>query len=52
MSDVMNAILERTNIFQTCIYKSLVIGAKTLEILFISDYQGHGLLLQMLSMNF
>ena len=33
-------------------YKSLVIGAKTLEISFISDYQAHGLLLQMLSMSF
>ena len=30
-----------------CTYKSLV-----LEIIFISDYQAHGLLLQMLSMTF
>ena len=29
-----------------------VFGAKTLEIIFISDYQAHGLLLQMLSMTF
>ena len=29
-----------------------VFGAKTLEIIFISDYQAHGLLLHMLSMNF
>ena len=27
-------------------------SAKTLEIIFISDYQAHGLLLQMLSMTF
>ena len=30
----------------------LVFGVKTLEIIFISDYQAHGLLLQMLSMTF
>ena len=29
-----------------------VFGAKTQEIIFISDYQAHGLLLQMLSMTF
>ena len=29
-----------------------LLGAKTLEIIFISDYQAHGLLLQMLSMTF
>ena len=29
-----------------------IFGAKTLEIIFISDYQAHGLLLQMLSMAF
>ena len=29
-----------------------VFGAKTLEIIFISDYQAHGLLLKMLSMTF
>ena len=29
-----------------------VFGAKTLEIIFISDYQAHGLVLQMLSMTF
>ena len=29
-----------------------VFGAKTLEIIFITEYQAHGLLLQMLSMNF
>ena len=28
-----------------CTYKSF--GAKTLEIIFISDYQAHGLVLQM-----
>ena len=32
-----------------CTYKSLI-GAKKLETLFISDYQAHGLVLQMLSM--
>ena len=35
-----------------CTYEYQVIGAQTLEIIFISDYQAHGLLLQMLSMNF
>ena len=30
----------------------LVFGAKTLEIIFISDYQAHGLVLQMLSITF
>ena len=29
-----------------------VFGAKTLEIIFISDYQAHGMVLQMLSMTF
>ena len=29
-----------------------VFGAKTLGIIFISDYQAHGLVLQMLSMTF
>ena len=33
-----------------CTYMSF--GVKTLEIKFISDYQAHGLLLQMLSMIF
>ena len=36
MSDVIDDVSERTNIFHMCAYKSLVIGAKTLEILFIS----------------
>ena len=44
MSDVINDILERINVFHTCTYKSLVFGSKTLEIIFISDYQAHGLL--------
>ena len=52
MSDVINDILERINIFHMRIYKSLIFGAKTVELLFISDYQAHGLLLQMLSVNF
>ena len=51
MSDVLDDMSERTNIIHTSTYKSLVIGAKT-EIVFISDYQAHGLLLQMLSMTF
>ena len=53
MSDVINDILERINIFQMCTYKSLVfVVAKTLEIIFIFGYGAHGLLFQMLSMNF
>ena len=52
MSDVKDDILERTKAFHTCTYKSLVVGTVTLEIIFISNYQAHGLLLQMLSMNF
>ena len=52
MSDVIDGISDRTNIFHMCTYKSLVIGTKTLESIFISDYQGHGLMLQMVSMNF
>ena len=51
MSDVIDDISERINIFHMCTYKSLIIGAKTLEIIIISDYQAYGLLLQMLSMN-
>ena len=52
MSDVKDGISKRTNIFCMCTYKSLAIVAKTLEIIFISDYQAHALVLQMLSMNF
>ena len=52
MSDVIDGISERTNIFHMCTYKSLVIGVKTLEIILISDYQAHVLMLQMLTMNF
>ena len=51
MSDVIDDISERTNIFHMRSDKSLVIAAKSLEIIFISDYQSHGLLLQMFSMN-
>ena len=51
MSDVINDILERINIFHMCSYKSLVFGAKTLEIIFISDYQAHRPLLQILFMH-
>ena len=39
-------ISERNNIFLMNAYKSLVFGAITLEILFISDFQAHELLLQ------
>ena len=39
-------------IFHICTYKSLVFGTETLEIIFISDYQAQGLLLQMLSIHF
>ena len=52
MSNVIDGISESTNTFHMCTYKYLVIGAKTLEILFISDNQAHGLVSQMLSMNF
>ena len=38
--------------FHMCTYKSLVICSKTLEIIYISDYQAHELLLQMLLINF
>ena len=38
-------ISERINIVYMCTYKSLVISAKTLEIIIISDYQAYGLLL-------
>ena len=34
-------------VYHMCTYKTVVIGAKTLEIIFISDYRAHGLLLQM-----
>ena len=51
MPDVIDDISERTNIFHMCAYKSLANGAKT-EVIFISGYQVHGLLLQMLSMYF
>ena len=39
MSDVIDDISEIINLFYMCTYKFLVIGAKTLEIIFISDYQ-------------
>ena len=52
MTYVIDYISERMNIFHMCIYKSLIFGSKTLEIIFISDYQAHGLLLQILSINF
>ena len=39
MSSGMDYISERINIFHMCTYKALVFGAKTLEIVIISDYQ-------------
>ena len=51
MSDVKADISERTNILYMCTYKSLVFGAKTLEIIFISGYQVLELLLQMFPLN-
>ena len=45
-------ISEGINIVYMCTYKYLVIGAKTLEIIIISDYQVHGQMLQMLSITF
>ena len=47
MSDVIDDISERINILHMCTYKSPVLGAKTLELIFISDYQAHVLFLQM-----
>ena len=35
-----------------CTYEFIVFGAKTLEIILISDYQAHELLLQIFSVNF
>ena len=52
MSDVMDDISERNNVFHMRTYKSLVISSKMLEIMFKSDYQAHEMLLQMLSINF
>ena len=39
------------NIFHMFPYKPLAVRALILEILFITDYQAHGLLLQMLCIN-
>ena len=44
MSDIIDGISETINLFHNCTYKSLVIGAKVLELTFISDYQAYGLL--------
>ena len=49
--DVICDISEWRNIFHMYTYKSLVFVAKTLEIMFVSDYQAHGLLLQMPAIN-
>ena len=43
MPDVMDDTSERINIFHMCVNKSLVSGAKTFELICISDYQAHGL---------
>ena len=48
MPYVIDDISGRSSIYYMCTYKSLVNGAKTLETIFISDFQTHG---QMLSMN-
>ena len=37
MPDVINNTLERINLFHMCTSKSLVFGAKTLEIIFINS---------------
>ena len=52
MYDVIDGISERTNLFHMSSYKSLVIGAKTFKNIFISDYQAHELMLQMVLMHF
>ena len=52
MSGEIDFISERTNIFYMCTYESLVIGCKMLEIIFITDYLAHGMLVQMLYVNF
>ena len=52
VTDVIDDISERINMFYMCTYKPLIFAAKTLEIIFSSDYQAHELLLQMFSMNF
>ena len=45
MSDIIDGISERTIYFTgLLVNNSLVIGAKALEIKFISEYQAHGLL--------
>ena len=46
LQDVIKFKIRTLNVY------SYVFGAKTLEIIFISVYQVHGLLLQMLSMTF
>ena len=43
MSDVIDDISETINLFHMGTYKYLVFGAKTLKIIFISDYQALGL---------
>ena len=45
MSDVIYVISEKMNIFHMYNNKALVFAPKTLEIIFLSDYQAHGLLL-------
>ena len=43
--------MEKKNIFYMFLYKPLAVRALILEIIFITDYQAHGLLLQMLCIN-
>ena len=46
LQDVIKLKIRTLNVYLS------VFGAKTLGIIFISDYQAHGLVLQMLSMTF
>ena len=52
MSDVINDIFIKNQYIDMCTYKSLVFDAKLFDIIFISDYQAHVLLLQIISMDF
>ena len=45
-------VQKKPNIFHICTYKSLVIDAKILEIIFISDYHARRLLVHMLLFDF
>ena len=49
--DVRDDISGKMDIFHMFYDKSLVLGAKIVEIIFITDYQAHVHLLQMLQVN-